>query len=77
MSAKTRKPEAGVELEHARSTVTFEEIAARAYEIHLSGSGGDELENWLRAEDELTAASEGKSSLDHLDEAKERADIAA
>jgi hypothetical protein len=28
-------------------------IAKRAYEIHLSGQGGSELDNWLRAEREL------------------------
>jgi hypothetical protein len=35
--------------------VTPDEIAVRAYHIHLSGSGGDELENWVRAERELEA----------------------
>jgi hypothetical protein len=35
---------------------TQDEIAVRAYEIHESGDGGDELENWLRAERELDAA---------------------
>jgi hypothetical protein len=35
---------------------THDEIAARAYEIHLSDEGGDELENWLRAEREVMAA---------------------
>jgi hypothetical protein len=35
---------------------TYEEIAVRAYEIHESGEGGDELENWLRAERELDAS---------------------
>jgi hypothetical protein len=33
--------------------VTYEMIARRAYEIHLSGTGGGELDNWLRAEREL------------------------
>jgi hypothetical protein len=28
-------------------------IARRAYEIWQSGSGGSEMENWLRAEREL------------------------
>jgi hypothetical protein len=28
----------------------------RAYEIHESSDGGDELENWLRAERELESA---------------------
>lgn len=34
--------------------VTHEMIARRAYEISISGSGGGELDNWLRAEHELT-----------------------
>jgi hypothetical protein len=33
-----------------------DEIAERAYEIHVSGDGGDELDNWLRAERELMEA---------------------
>jgi len=33
--------------------VTFDEIAVRAYEIHVSDAGGGEVENWLRAEKEL------------------------
>jgi hypothetical protein len=32
------------------------EIARRAYFIHLQEGGSDELENWVRAERELTAA---------------------
>jgi hypothetical protein len=35
--------------------VSSDEIALRAYEIHVSGGGGDEVENWLRAEAELRA----------------------
>jgi hypothetical protein len=31
------------------------EISERAYFIHLEDGGGDVLENWLRAERELTA----------------------
>ncbi len=31
-------------------------IAERAYYLHLEQDGRDELENWLRAERELTAA---------------------
>jgi hypothetical protein len=34
--------------------VSAEEIALRAYMISISGDGGDQLENWLRAERELT-----------------------
>ena len=33
--------------------LTHDQIARRAYEIHLSGSGGSETDNWLRAEREL------------------------
>jgi hypothetical protein len=36
-----------------RSQPTHEQIAKRAYEISISGSGGSELDNWLRAEREL------------------------
>jgi hypothetical protein len=36
-----------------RVEVTHEQIAQRAYEIHLSGQGGSETDNWLRAEREL------------------------
>jgi hypothetical protein len=32
---------------------THEMISRRAYEIHLSGFGGDPMHNWLRAEREL------------------------
>jgi hypothetical protein len=38
-----------------RKQVTQEQIAKRAYEIHISGKGGSELDNWLRAERELRA----------------------
>jgi hypothetical protein len=31
----------------------YEEIAARAYEIHESGGGDGPLDDWLRAEREL------------------------
>jgi hypothetical protein len=33
--------------------VTHEMIAKRAYEIFVSGKGGSQLDNWLRAEREL------------------------
>jgi hypothetical protein len=33
--------------------VTHEMIAKRAYEIYVSGKGGSQLDNWLRAEREL------------------------
>ena len=39
----------------ATITVSYEDIARRAYYIHLAG-GHDPFENWLRAEQELTTA---------------------
>jgi hypothetical protein len=33
--------------------VTDDAVARRAYEIYISGEGGDHLDNWLRAEEEL------------------------
>jgi hypothetical protein len=36
--------------------VTHEQIAARAYEISRSGTGGSEFDNWVRAERELRGA---------------------
>jgi hypothetical protein len=36
-----------------RKEITHEMISQRAYEIFTSGSGGSEVENWLRAEREL------------------------
>ena len=37
-------------------TPNHDEISERAYFIHLEGGGSDVLENWLRAERELTKA---------------------
>jgi hypothetical protein len=36
--------------------VSHEQIALRAYELHLLGEGHDAMENWLRAERELVGA---------------------
>jgi hypothetical protein len=36
--------------------VSHEQIALRAYELHLLGEGSDAMENWLRAERELVSA---------------------
>jgi hypothetical protein len=33
--------------------ITHEMIARRAYEISISGSGGSDFDNWIRAEREL------------------------
>lgn len=35
---------------------TYDQIAARAYELYAAGTGGDALEHWLRAERELATA---------------------
>ena len=40
----------------ARAPITHEQIALRAYEIHLQGTEGDALAHWLRAERELVGA---------------------
>jgi hypothetical protein len=40
----------------APAAVTHEQIALRAYELHLLGVGADPMENWLRAERELVSA---------------------
>jgi hypothetical protein len=37
----------------AKKEITFDLIAKRAYEIHLSGNGGSQDDNWFRAEREL------------------------
>ncbi len=55
MSPRVRKVKAVAEEENPRREVTYEEIAARAYEIHCSGLGGNDVENWIRAEEELNA----------------------
>jgi Protein of unknown function (DUF2934) len=47
-----RKP--AIRRKRAR-TITPEDIAVRAYYLHLEG-GHDPLENWVRAEQELVSA---------------------
>jgi hypothetical protein len=37
----------------APKVITQDDIAKRAYEIYLSGTGGSESDNWFRAEREL------------------------
>jgi hypothetical protein len=49
------KPGASGARTAAQRTASQHEIAVRAYFIHLEEGGRDELENWLRAERELTA----------------------
>lgn len=36
-----------------KKIVTHEMVARRAYEISISGNGGSDFENWIRAEKEL------------------------
>jgi hypothetical protein len=40
----------------APAPITHDQIALRAYEIHLAGTEGDALAHWLRAERELVGA---------------------
>jgi hypothetical protein len=40
----------------APAPITHEQIALRAYELHLLGAGADPMDNWLRAERELVSA---------------------
>jgi hypothetical protein len=40
----------------AAAPITHEQIALRAYEIHLAAAEGDALAHWLRAERELAGA---------------------
>ena len=44
------------EVAPAPAAVTHEQIALRAYELHLEGTGGDAMAHWLRAERELVGA---------------------
>jgi len=39
----------------AKRELTHEMVAKRAYEIHISGKGGSQTDNWFRAERELKA----------------------
>jgi hypothetical protein len=48
-----RKPAAS---RKKKTAPTYEDVAMRAYFIHLEGSGAGDLENWLRAERELASA---------------------
>jgi hypothetical protein len=40
----------------APAPVTHEQIARRAYELHVAGVDGDAMAHWLRAERELVGA---------------------
>jgi hypothetical protein len=39
----------------AKREITHEMVAKRAFEIHISGKGGSQTDNWFRAERELKA----------------------
>jgi hypothetical protein len=65
------------EQEDVPGEITFEEIAARAYEIHVSGSGGDDVENWLQAETELIAERDERQDPEDEAEVEEDTHIAA
>ena len=60
MVTRTKKAKVVTKEEPAAEELGFEEIAARAYSIHQSGEGGDPVENWLRAEQELRARVNGR-----------------
>lgn len=66
-----------VEQHDADGEITSDEIAMRAYAIHLSGSGGDELENWLRAERELLAELNPEQELEDEQQHAQEVHIAA
>jgi len=46
-------PKAAAAAAKKPAVITQEQIAIRAYEIYLSGTGGSESDNWHRAEREL------------------------
>jgi Protein of unknown function (DUF2934) len=53
---RTVKTATGRRRASAPPPVTHEQIALRAYELHLAGSDGDAMAHWLRAERELVGA---------------------
>jgi hypothetical protein len=53
VSRNTPVPKAAAAIPAPRKEITHEMVAKRAYEIFLSGHGGDEMHNWLTAEHEL------------------------
>jgi hypothetical protein len=52
-SQKTVSRNTPVPRPQVAKTVTNEMVAKRAYEIYISGKGGSQIDNWLRAEKEL------------------------
>jgi hypothetical protein len=76
MGAQTVKSNRAPVIENPREEATVEEIAARAYEIHASG-GGHDVENWLRAEQELNTELRAKREVEGPEAAKEDGQAAA
>lgn len=46
---------------NGKSHIPTDAIAKRAYEIWKSGKGGSDIDNWIRAENELKAAAAATS----------------
>lgn len=61
MAPRVSKKKAAEQAEMA--VPAYEEIALRAYEIHESGEGDGPLEDWLRAERELTPGGEADTQI--------------
>lgn len=57
VAASTDSP-AAAKPKRASTPITWELISERAYYISISGTGGDEHHNWLRAEAELRREAE-------------------
>lgn len=57
MAKSTQVPAAKTKKTAAKAAATQEQIAQRAYEIYLErrGTPGDPMQDWLRAEAELSA----------------------
>lgn len=46
-------PKPAVSAAPAKKEITYDQISQRAYDIHCSGGGGSQDDNWFRAEREL------------------------
>jgi hypothetical protein len=55
-TGRTRKAKTETVESSEERLVDPERVALRAYEIYESGGGSDSLDNWLRAERELSEA---------------------
>ncbi len=61
MAPRVSKKKAAEQAELAAPA--YDEIAMRAYEIHESGEGEGPLEDWLRAERELSGGIEAEAQI--------------